>query len=34
MPNPPDAYLGDLLHFWEVSNHVRDVCKDGWVYAI
>ena len=34
MPHPPDAYLRDLLHFWQVSNRVRDVCKDGWVYAI
>jgi hypothetical protein len=34
MPNPPDAYLRDLLHFWQVANRVRDVGKDGGVYAI
>src|SRR5262249_9974389 len=34
MSNPPDAYLGDLLHFWQMSNRVRDVPNDAWVSAI
>jgi len=34
MPNPPDAYLSDFLHFWQMSNRMGDVCQDGWVYTI